>query len=88
MKKQILIATKMYDYRDTVKKFYGEEYDETIKPFAGSIKSVMKKHKCNAIEAMAKIGGLEKYKEADGLNQLLFIAASVEIAEMAEQTKE
>lgn len=91
MEKQIKIAAKLYECRDTAKRFLREEYAERLKPYIAIIKAVMKANQLDELEAILKISKTETYQE-DGMRQMLFLAAAVELMEPSEeflnQTKE
>ena len=87
MEKQIKIAAKMYECRDTAKKFYKEGYSKVVKPFISSIEQIMTIHNCNAIEALLKISETNDYKE-NGIKQMLFMAGCVDIIENIHNTKD
>lgn len=91
METQIKITADLYKCRDTAKRFFREEYAEKLKPYIDIIKAVMKANQLNELRAILKISESETYKE-NGMTQLLFMAAVVEMMEPSEefltQTKE
>jgi len=91
MEKQIKIAAKLYECRDTAKRFFREEYAEKLKPYISIIKAVMKANELDELQAILKISQTETYQE-NGMTQMLFMAAAVELMEPSEeflnQTKE
>ncbi len=91
MEKQIKLAASLYKCRDTAARFFREEYAEKLKPYIHIIKAVMKANELNELKAMLKISQSETYQE-NGMTQLLFMAAAVEMMEPSEefltQTKE
>ena len=91
METQIKIAARLYEYRDTAKRFFREEYAEKLKPYNELIKQVMKANNLEVLGAILKISETRTYLE-DGMVQLLFLAAAVEMMEPSEeylkQTKE
>lgn len=76
----IKLAVKMSEYRDTAKRFFGDEFQVKIAPFQENIKKVMERDKCDAIHAILTISKLPHY-ESDGMIQLLYVSASVELME-------
>lgn len=80
LKQSIMITAKLYNYRDTAKRFYGDDFAKKIEPFQKIIKGVMEKEKIETIPALVKISKTEIY-ESDGMIQLLFIAAATELME-------
>jgi hypothetical protein len=80
------MAAKLYDCRDTAKNFFGDKYNDRIKPFKDLIQVVMKANNIEEIPALLKISDTEVYNQA-GMNQLLFMAATVELIESPEPEK-
>jgi len=91
METQIKIAASLYKCRDVAKRFFREEYAEKLKPYIHIIKAVMKSNELNELQAILKISQSETYQN-DGMVQLMFMAAAVELLEPSEeflnQTKE
>lgn len=91
METQIKIAAKLYECRDTAKRFFREEYAEKLKPYMHIIQEVMKANELEVLEAILKISKTKTYLD-DGMVQMLFMAAAVELMEPSEeflnQTKE
>lgn len=91
MEKEIKIAAKLYECRDTAKRFFREEYAEKLKPYIAIIKAVMKANELDELQAILKISQTESYQE-NGMAQMMFMAAVVEIMEPSDeflnQTKE
>jgi hypothetical protein len=91
MEKEIKITAQLYKCRDTAKRFFREEYAKKLMPYIEIIKQVMKVHNLEVLEAILKISETKTYLE-DGIVQLLFMAAAVEMMEPSEeflnQTKE
>ena len=91
METQIKIAAKLYECRDTAKRFFREEYAAKLKPYIHIITAVMKANELDELQAILKISKTETYQE-NGMTQMLFMAAAVEIMEPSEeflnQTKE
>lgn len=91
METQIKIAAKLYECRDTAKRFFREEYAEKLKPYIAIIKAVMKANQLDELGAILRISKTETYQE-NGMAQMMFMAAAVEMMEPSEeflnQTKE
>lgn len=91
MEKEIKIAAQLYKCRDTAKRFFAEKYAERLKPYIHIIKEVMKANELEELEAILRISKTKTYQE-DGMVQMLFMAAAVELLEPSEeylnQTKE
>lgn len=83
MEKNIKIAAKFYECRNTAKKLYKKEYAETLKPYIEIIKMVMKAEKKSVLEALLKISETKTYNQDSGMGQMLFMAAGVEILELS-----
>lgn len=80
MEQQIKIAAKLYDCRDTAKRFFKEDFWEKIKPHTEIIKQVMKSNGIGEMKALLKISETEMYQDS-GMTQMMFIAAMVELLE-------
>jgi hypothetical protein len=91
MEKQIKIAAILYKCRDTAKRFLREKYAERLKPYMHIVQEVMKANELEVLEAILKISKTKTYQD-DGMVQMLFMAAAVELLEPSEeylnQTKE
>ena len=77
---QVQMAVKLYECRDTAKRFFREEYAEKLKPYTQLIQAVMKANKLDVIPALLKISETETYND-NGMTQMLFMAATVELIE-------
>ena len=83
MEKQIKIAAKLYECRDTAKSFakmQKEDYKEMLAPYTHIIKQVMQANKLEEIPALLRISKTNTYKDS-GMAQLMFMAATVELIE-------
>lgn len=80
MEKQIKIAAKLYECRDTAKNFFKEQYKEKLQPYSHILKQVMKSNNLEEIPALLKISSTEHYQE-NGLAQMMYMAAVVELIE-------
>lgn len=80
MIKELEMAQKLHKCRDTVKRFWKEEFPEKIKPYTDIVKAVMKAKNIEAIPALLEISKTDTYQE-EGMAQLMFMAATVEIIE-------
>lgn len=80
MERLVKALAKLYECRDAAKRFYKAEYQKTLKPYTTIIKAVMAKNKVNEIEAVLIISKTETYQDS-AMNQMLFMAAAVEISE-------
>jgi hypothetical protein len=85
MEQQIKLAAKLYQCRDTAKKMYGKDYQETLLPFIRRIRARMALDQCSELEAaLTLIESLQELRgEATGT--LLFSAAAVEMLKPSEK---
>jgi hypothetical protein len=83
MKDAIMLTAKLYDYRDTAKRFFKDDFQNKIAPYQKIIRGVMEKQQLEVIPALLKISKTELY-ESDGMIQLLFVAAATELMEQRE----
>ena len=77
----IKTAAKLYNCRDTAKRFFKAEYTERLKPYIQIIKTIMADCNLDAIQALIKMSKTKTYKELSGMGEMLFMAAVVEIIE-------
>lgn len=80
MEKQIKIAAKLYRCRDTAKRFFKDNFYERIEPHTHIIKEVMKSNQVDVLPAILIISETNMYQD-NGMTQMLFMAAAVEILE-------
>ena len=81
---QIQIAAKMYDCRDTAKKFYKDEYDKKIKWYVDILKAIMLTENLDELKAFLFVSELEHIKD-EGTALMFFAAATVELIENEKQ---
>lgn len=74
------MAAKLYDCRDTAKRFFRDDFPDKIKPYQEAITKVMDNKKLEVLPAILLISKSETY-QSDGMIQLLFLAAACEIME-------
>lgn len=77
---KVQMAAKLYDCRETAKKFFREKYKERLQPYTDLLKAVMKANNLEEIPALLKISQTETYKENE-MAQMMFMAAVVELIE-------
>ena len=79
--KQIKVAAKLYEFRDTAKRIYGDEYHEKIKPYMDLIKEAT-----GDKEVLPVVMEMSKHEtiQYNGILQMLLWAAAVEIIEPSE----
>jgi len=80
MEKEIKIAAKLYECRDTAKRFYGDQFEEQIKSWTELILKVKKANNIDVMQSSIKIAQL-KSMEQNGIGTMLLFAATVEILE-------
>jgi hypothetical protein len=76
----IKISAKLYQCRDTAKSFLKEDYKKRLQPYIDHLKHVMKTENIEEIPALIKTSETDFY-QSDGMVQLMFMAALVEIIE-------
>jgi predicted house-cleaning noncanonical NTP pyrophosphatase (MazG superfamily) len=80
MEKHIKTAAKLYECRDTAKRFFNEQYKEKLKPYIHVLKHLMKDKNLEEIPALLEISKTEHYKE-NAMDQMMYMAAVVELIE-------
>jgi hypothetical protein len=80
MEQQTKIAAKLYQCRDTAKRFFKDEFYTKLEPYKALIKTVMAANKLEEIPALLKISQTETYSE-NAMAQMMFMAAVVELIE-------
>lgn len=76
----IELSQKMQKCRDTAKRFFKDEFPQKLKPYTEIIEAVMKSKNVDEIPALLEISKTETY-QADGMTQMMFMAATVELIE-------
>jgi len=80
MEKQIKIAAKLYECRDTAKRFFREDYSEKLRTYKNVIEGHQKKFNLDVLPSVYEICSLESVRD-DGMMTMLFMAAAVELIE-------
>jgi len=80
MIKEIKIAARLYEIRDTAKRFFKEEFKSKLEPYTALILVHMKKSGKDELCAAMDLLQLESV-QGNGMAQMLFIAAVVEMIE-------
>lgn len=78
MEKEIKIASRLYEIRETAMQFCGDKYKERIRIYKQLLSAMMTKHNISAPDALIKISEGETYKTSDA-GKIMFIAACAEI---------
>lgn len=81
MQQEIKIAAKLYRYRDTAKRFFADDFFTRLAPYKDITEKVMKANNEDALQALLRISKTNTYNDSDGMVQMLFIAAAVEVLE-------
>lgn len=79
MENQIKAAAKLYECRDTAKRFFKEEFYERIKPYQHLIQAVQKRQDKEVLPAMMECIKISTGDE--GMKMMMFMAAAVELIE-------
>ena len=80
----VQLAAKLYECRDTAKRFFRDSYKDKIKPYTEIIQAVMKANNLEEIPALLRISQTETYNES-GFNQMMFMAAVLELIEPSQE---
>ena len=80
MEKQIKTAAKLYQCRDTAKRFYGAEYNEKLRTYKNVIEAHQKKFNLEVLPSVMEICSFESVRD-NGMAVMLFMAAAVEMIE-------
>ena len=78
--KTVKMAARLYECRDTAKRFLGSEYKAKLESYLSNLRKVMDVEGVGAIEALLVISKLPHYAES-GFIQMMYMAAVVEIIE-------
>jgi len=80
MEQQVKIAAKLYQCRDTAKRFFRDEYEAKLKPYKNIIESHQKKFNLDVLPSVLELCSLESVRD-NGMAIMLFMAAAVEMVE-------
>lgn len=78
MEKQIKIAAKLYECRDTAKRFFREEFTEKLKPYQRLLLERQKVSGKELLECLIDCLQLESIRD-NGMAMMMFNAAAVEL---------
>lgn len=81
MEKQIKIAAKLYQCRDTAKRFYRDEFQDKIEPYKEWIRKYMAKSGKDELSSVMEICEVDEIKEKGGFAIVMFMAAATELIE-------
>jgi uncharacterized membrane protein len=80
MEQQVKIAAKLYQCRDTAKRFFRDEYEAKLKPYKNIIESHQKKFNLDVLPSVLELCSFESVRD-NGMATMLFMAAAVEMVE-------
>jgi len=63
MENPIKMAARLYQCRDTAKRFFRDEYQEKLKPYTHILSAVMKANNLDEIPALLKISETHTYQD-------------------------
>lgn len=78
--KEIKLAARMYEIRDTARKFYGDRYAGTMRQVGAMIEGIARRDKVSTLEAATSFAK-EAFREGDEVSVMLITAAAVELLE-------
>lgn len=81
MEKQIKIAAKLYQCRDTAKRFYRDEFKDKIEPYKECIRKYMVNGGKDELLSVMEICEIDEIKEKGGFAIVMFMAAATELIE-------
>lgn len=77
---QIKMAAKLYECRDTARKFFKGDFPERIKFYKEVIQAYQSKHGTEVIPSVTAICGFDAVK-GEAMAVMMFMAAAVELIE-------
>lgn len=80
METAIKVTAKLYECRDTAKKFFKDDFYTKIEPYKDIIKKVMAANKEDELHALLRISKTNMYLH-NGMTQMLFMATVAELIE-------
>jgi len=81
MEKQIKIAAKLYQCRDTAKRFYRDEFKDKIEPYKECIRKYMVNSGKDELLSVMEICEIDEIKDKGGFAIIMFMAAATELIE-------
>ena len=82
MEQQVKLAAKLYQCRDTAKRFFSDEYEAKLKPYKNIIEAHQKKFNLDVLPSVLELCSFESVRD-NGMATMLFMAAAVEIIELS-----
>lgn len=80
MEQQIKIAAKLYQCRDTAKRFYRDEFKDKVEPYKECIRKYMAESGKDELLSAMDICEIDEMKEK-GFAIIMFMAAATELIE-------
>lgn len=80
MEQEIKIAAKLYECRDTAKRFFKSEFQERIRFYKRVIEAEQMKSGTEILQAVTSLCEMKGVKD-DGMAIMMFMAAAVELME-------
>lgn len=74
------LAAKLYQCRDTAKRFFRDEYEAKLKPYRNIIDAHQKKFNLEVLPSVLELCSFESVRD-NGMATMLFMAAAVEMIE-------
>lgn len=78
--KQLQVAAKLEQCRDTAKRFFRGEYEAKLKPYTALLKAHMKQSGKDELHSVIELVQLDSISE-NGMAQMLFFSAAIELIE-------
>jgi uncharacterized membrane protein len=82
MEQQVKLAEKLYQCRDTAKRFFRDEYEAKLKPYKNIIEAHQKKFNLDVLPSVLELCSFESVR-GNGMATMLFMAAAVEMVELS-----
>jgi uncharacterized membrane protein len=80
VEQQVKLAAKLYQCRDTAKRFFRDEYEAKLKPYRNIIDAHQKKFNLEVLPSVLELCSFESVRD-NGMATMLFMAAAVEMIE-------
>ena len=77
--KQVRMAARLYDARDSMRLLFAKSYQDRITPYREIIRGAMAKNACEAIEAVIEVA--RAFPDIHGVGLAMLLAAAVEEVE-------
>ena len=84
MEQQIKLASKLYRCRDTIKRFYMDDYNDKLQPYKECIRKYAAKSGKDILLSAMEICEVDEIREKGGFIIMMFLAAALEMVEPSE----